>query len=1142
MCLGWWGPVAAQAPWPVAVEALEARFVERRWTTREALPQNSVSSILQSKDGALWLATFGGVARFDGREFERFDPAVTSGLGSARALALAEDEEGRLWVGAQEHGVSWLEGERARACVGCPEGTIRALAAQRGGVMWIGTEEGLWRWEANEAVRVEGVGPTAALLVEGERVLAGGRDGLFVLEAGGSPRLLAPMALEGEVVLALARDRDGALWVGTRTGLWMGREGSLARVWGEPGVRREVESLWGDRQGGVWIGTVEGLLWRERGAARLTALRGMGQAQGVLGVRSLFEDREGNVWVGSNGVGLWRLRGREARLYDQRQGLGGQGARSLVEDAQGSLWVTTSAPCEALSRRRVGEASFSEVSVEGLGSGCLMALARGAGGGLWVAQEERLYRLREGQAGEEVIPGRGAPGHILSLLEGRGGALWVGTRSEGLYRRAPAGGAWARLGPEEGALPGRRVTALVEAGDGAVWVGTERGVARLAGEARRVWGPAEGLPAGPARDIFVDPRGVAWVAHYGGGLSRIEGDRITRYTTREGLWDNALSRILPDARGDLWINSNRGLFRVAVGSLEDFAAGRSPEVRVTSYDSAEGNGGVQPAGWGASDGALWFPTLEGALRIDPARVRANTAAPTTRITGVEVNGHPERAPSPGQALRIGPGRRDLRVYFAAQTLLHPEGVRFRYRLEGYDRGWVEAGSRREAIYTNLPPGAYRFQVRASNSDGLWGEPGAPLSLSFSPGLLERRAFWWGLLLGGVVLALALHLRRLRAVERRNQARQEAEAAQRDLERQLERARRLEAIGRLAGGLAHDINNIMTAISLEAQHLAESPALGVREPAEAILESSQRAVTLTRQLLTFSQGRALQAATFDVAQTLRAMEPSLARLVHAGVQLQLSVPARPAWMEASAAQLEQVLLNLVLNASDAMPAGGALQLRLALPEPGWLRLEVQDQGVGIDAALQEQVFEPFFTTKPHGEGSGLGLSSVHGIVHQWGGRIELQSAPGAGTTVRLWLPAAAAPAAAASPRAGVLLCEANEVIRQTAARVLRKAGHEVQEARTLAEAQALLGGAGPGEVALLIFDAADAAEAQRALAALRARHPEARALLLSGASGALREILHQPGCAALPRPFTADQLVARVAALLQPDRREGASSV
>lgn len=244
--------------------------------------------------------------------------------------------------------------------------------------------------------------------------------------------------------------------------------------------------------------------------------------------------------------------------------------------------------------------------------------------------------------------------------------------------------------------------------------------------------------------IREDETGALWIGTYGGGLNRLAGGRISRFTTAEGLYDDVVHQILFDDSGYVWMSSNRGVFRVRRQELLDVARGQATSVRsevfgvVDGMKSNECNGGAQPAGWRTHDGRLWFPTLEGVVAVDPGNLPVNRVAPPVRIEEVLVDGRPVR---PDEALDLPPGQGKLELRYTALSFLAPAKVRFLFRLAGFDQNWVEADTRRTAYYTNVPPGSYRFEVLAANEDGRWSRAVAAYGFRLRPHFYQTYWFY-----------------------------------------------------------------------------------------------------------------------------------------------------------------------------------------------------------------------------------------------------------------------------------------------------------------------------------------------------------------------------------------------------------------
>jgi signal transduction histidine kinase/streptogramin lyase len=420
----------------------------------------------------------------------------------------------------------------------------------------------------------------------------------------------------------------------------------------------------------------------------------------------VIEGPDGALWIGTFG-GLVRFKDGRFTAYTTRDGLSNNVVLSLAFDRDGALWVGT------------------------LGGG-LNRLENG---------RFRRYSKAEGLSHDTV----------LSILQDGDGTLWAGTRSGGLNRLE--NGRFRTYTTADG-LGSNDVRYLRQARDGGLWIATlGGGLNRFKDGTFKAYTKKDGLSSDLVLTVHEDADGTVWIGTFGGGLNRLKDGAFTTYTTREGLHDDVVFQILDDDRGNLWISSNHGVARVSRQELDDFAAGRIRQLRPATFGvsdgmrSAECNGAHQPAGWKTRDGRLWFPTIRGITTVDPNRMPLNTQLPPVVIEEFRVN---ERDVVLGESPELPPGRSRLDFQFTALSLLAPEKVQFRYKLEGYDEEWAPAGTRRSATYTNLPPGRYTFRVAASNNDGLWNEAGATQAFYLQPHFWQRRAFY-----AVYVLALAL---------------------------------------------------------------------------------------------------------------------------------------------------------------------------------------------------------------------------------------------------------------------------------------------------------------------------------------------------------------------------------------------------
>lgn len=353
------------------------------------------------------------------------------------------------------------------------------------------------------------------------------------------------------------------------------------------------------------------------------------------------------------------------------------------------------------------------------------------------------------------------------MCEDRSGAYWIGAAT-GVVRYQ--NGAVTRFTTRDG-LAGNDTKVIIEDGQGGLWLGSYGGLTHYQDGRFTAWTEKDGLPGATVRSLKQDPDGTLWIGTYDSGLGRFKDGRFTRYTTQDGLFDNGVFQILEDDFGWLWMSCNRGIYRVRKQELQDFAAGKIKAVTCLAYNKSDGmpstecNGGRWPAGVKTRDGKLWFPTMAGVAMIDPASVNANTQPPPVVIEEMRINNQPAPLEAwdaaihdPNSALQIYPGQDNFEIAYTALSFINSENMRFKYKLEGADADWVEAGTRRTVYFSHLAPGDYLFRVIAANADGMWNQTGASLRITIVPPFWRT---WWfttfaALSLAGLVVGVVLY--------------------------------------------------------------------------------------------------------------------------------------------------------------------------------------------------------------------------------------------------------------------------------------------------------------------------------------------------------------------------------------------------
>ena len=747
------------------------------WKTENGLPQNAIQAIAQTRDGYLWLGTERGLVRFDGVQFTVFDKGNTPGMLNSNTQALFEDHEGNFWVGTWGGLYQMKDGRIVSSWTthdGLRSNRVIVICEDRHGAIWVGTSGGgisrvaHGKIEATYTTR-EGLSSDRVWSIVEDRdgslwigTDGGGlnrfRDGRFTVYR--EPEGVPP------IVQSLFVDSGGDLWIGSDGGGLLRRRGETFRVFGaRDGLPNEtVGTLQEDRDGNIWIGTQGGL--SRLADDRITSFV---PADGLSDdtVLSICEDGEGSLWVGTATGGLDRLKDGKFTAYTKKEGLSSDRIRTIYEDAEGAVWLGT----RGAGVNRFFNGVFSSfTSKDGLSGDFVRSVFEDGAGHLWIGTWADGLSERIGGKFRAFRHKDGLPSDIVrSMYRDRAGTLWVGTDDGGLV--AVRGGRFQVYGRREG-LSGNTVLAILQDHAGALWVGTEGGGLNRFEDGRfRAYTTADGLSDDTVVSLYEDSDGCLWIGTDGGGLNRFKDGRFTHFTRKTGLFDDVQYEILEDGRGNLWMSCSRGIFRVRRSDLEDVAEGRRSTVTSVSFGRADGmrsaecSGFTQPAGWKARDGRLWFPTVEGAVVIDPDRIKTNTRPPPVVIEQVRVD---HVAVPKSDESEVVPGRGDLEFHYTALSFVDPDRVLFRYMLEGFDREWVDAGTRRTAFYTNIPPGKYRFRVAACNNDGVWNLDGDSVRFRLRPSFRQTPWFWAVCAAAAAIVGLAmsrLHAARVRARER-----------------------------------------------------------------------------------------------------------------------------------------------------------------------------------------------------------------------------------------------------------------------------------------------------------------------------------------------------------------------------------------